>query len=264
MSEESEELSSAVKKQIQRNREKAIILKRSKLVSHPYSKGAVYSEDTTTIKIGATKFKDTGGGFLLEEMPDEQEFENIVKELDAPTPIIEYDRPFCETCEKPFATSWLFDNFEFKCCDLCKDPEMHKLITKTEAKDSYLLKDCDLDKREPILKFIKQKNPHNSHWGDMKLYLRLQVEKRALEVWGSEEKIEEERTLREEKKVMAKSKKYEKHLKELRKGMRSSLYDRTTAGPHVHNFGPETYDEEEDEYHRKCTTCPYEETFEKM
>lgn len=53
-------------------------------------------------------------------------------------------------------------------------------------------------------------------------------------------------------------------MKELRKGMRSSLFDRTKAGKHTHDFGPETYNEEDDTYNRKCTTCPYEETFEKM
>lgn len=56
-----------------------------------------------------------------------------------------------------------------------RDPEVHKLVTRTKAKDFYLLKDCDLDKREPLLKFVKQKNPHNARWGDMKLYLELEV-----------------------------------------------------------------------------------------
>jgi hypothetical protein len=32
-----------------------------------------------------------------------------------------------------------------------------------------------LDERSPPLKFIVRKNPHNPRWGDMKLYLRLQV-----------------------------------------------------------------------------------------
>lgn len=50
----------------------------------------------------------------------------------------------------------------------------HCLISKTDAKKEYLLKDCDFDKREPPLKFILRKNPHNKH-GNMKLYLRLQV-----------------------------------------------------------------------------------------
>jgi DNA-repair protein complementing XP-A cells len=31
------------------------------------------------------------------------------------------------------------------------------------------LKDCDLDKREPALRFIVRKNPHNRRWGEMKL-----------------------------------------------------------------------------------------------
>lgn len=53
--------------------------------------------------------------------------------------------------------------------------DKHKLITKTEAKQEYLLNDCDLEKREPALKFIVKKNPHHSQWGDMKLYLKLQV-----------------------------------------------------------------------------------------
>lgn len=55
--------------------------------------------------------------------------------------------------------------------------EKHTLITKTDAKNEYLLKDCDLEKREPPLKFIVRKNPHNVRWGEMKLYLHLQVRK---------------------------------------------------------------------------------------
>lgn len=59
---------------------------------------------------------------------------------------------------------------------LIRDDEVkHKLISRTEAKQLYLLKDCDLDKREPVLRFVLRKNPHNPHWGDMKLYLKLQV-----------------------------------------------------------------------------------------
>jgi len=89
------------------------------------------------------------------------------------------------------------------------------LITRTDAKNTYLLKDCDFDKREPPLKFLLRKNPHDSRWGDMKLYLQLQVEDRALEVWGSLEELEleRERERREEKREMSKAKKYNKHLK---------------------------------------------------
>ena len=51
----------------------------------------------------------------------------------------------------------------------------HGLVTRTEAKSEFLLKDCDLDLREPSLRYITRKNPQRSHWSEMKLYLRLQV-----------------------------------------------------------------------------------------
>lgn len=51
----------------------------------------------------------------------------------------------------------------------------HKLITRTEAKTQYMLKDCDFDMRKPPLRFISKKNPHNPRYGDMKLYLKAQV-----------------------------------------------------------------------------------------
>lgn len=258
-----ENLPAYLKDRIERNRQKALALKQSRLVHHPYAKGEVVSIDKTTIKIGASKFKDTGGGFLLEENPEETDTDDLpVAQTEAA--IAEPDRPECRTCETPFATSFLFDTFDCKCCDNCKDLDIYKLITKTEAKSKFLLQDCDIEKREPPLKFIKRKNPHNVRWGDMKLYLELQVEKRAIEVWGNMEKLEEEKEKREEKKVLTKTKKYKKQLKELRMSMRSSLYDRTSAAAHVHDFGPEVYNEEDDTYTQKCTTCPYQETFEKM
>jgi len=86
----------------------------------------------------------------------------------------------------------------------------HSLITKTEAKQEYLLKDCDLDKREPVLKYILRKNPHNANWGEMKLYLHLQIEQRALEVWGSEENLLKEKEIRDIKRDGAKIKKFNK------------------------------------------------------
>ncbi|XP_066158137.1 DNA repair protein complementing XP-A cells homolog isoform X1 [Euwallacea fornicatus] len=258
------DLSKYLKDRIEKNRQRALTLRNAKLVHHPYAKGEIVSIDKTTIKIGATRYKDTGGGFLLEENPEQSEQDELsIVPPEAP-PIVEPDRPECRDCHKLFATSWLFDNFGCKCCDECKESETYKLITKTEAKTKYLLQDCDLEKREPPLKFIKRKNPHNTHWGDMKLYLELQVESRAVEVWGSTEELEEEKDRREEKKVIAKNKKYNKKLKELRMSIRSSMYDRTSAGSHVHEFGVEIYNEEDDTYTRNCTTCPYVETFEKM
>ncbi|KAJ8940344.1 hypothetical protein NQ314_010743 [Rhamnusium bicolor] len=238
MTETSEEdLPRFIKLKVEKNRQKAIIIKRTKLLLHTMTK----AESATAVQIDTTKHMDTGGGFLIEVKHDTIDVKNVIPQVQAP--VFKPDQPFCEICNKRFATSWLFDNFTLKCCDTCRNPEVHKLLTKTEAKDIYLLRDCDLDKREPLLKFIKQKNPHNMRWGDMKLYLQNQVGKRAIEVWGSEEKIKEEKVRRQERKVRIKTIKFQKQLRELKKRVRSSLYDRTTAVSHTHEFSSETYNQ---------------------
>lgn len=142
--------------------------------------------------------------------------------------------------------------------------DKHSLITKTEAKSEYLLADCDFDKREPPLKCIMRKNPHNNRWGSMKLYLHIQVEERALMVWETKEALIAEKKLREGKKETAKAKKYSKQMKELRMNVRSSLFDKTKGRTHTHNFGPESYNEEEDIFSHTCTICHLTESYEKM
>lgn len=257
-------LTPAQKAMIERNRQKALQIRKAKLMPHPYAKVDKASAEKTIVRSKSTKVVDTGGGFLLEETHDPNshgEQGEIVKDLG---PILPPDCPVCEECQQEFSDSSLFQSFDHPVCDGCRDNEdKHSLITRTDAKNEYLLKDCDLDKREPPLKFIVRKNPHNPRWGDMKLYLHLQIEKRALEVWGSEEALLEEKELRDEKRSASKIKKYNKQLKALRMNVRSSLYDRTSAATHVHTFGPETHIEE-DSYTRTCTTCQFVDEFEKM
>lgn len=134
---------------------------------------------------------DSGGGFLIEQEVISEAIngaaagatpveENVVNDI-LPLPIT-YET--CLDCNDQFTESYLMKNFDYCVCDRCRDTEdKHSLITRTEAKNEYLMKDCDFDKREPPLKCIIRKNPHNVRWGEMKLYLHLQVEKRALEIW---------------------------------------------------------------------------------
>lgn len=125
------------------------------------------------------------------------------------------------------------------------------------------MKDVDFDKREPVLKYLTRPNPHNSHWGDMKLYLRIQVERRAKEVWGTLEEISKHREKREETRVESKMKKYNKKMKSLRMSARSSLYTRDLSS-HQHNWDNEVYNEEDDNYTHTCDECGQSETFEKL
>ncbi|NWW59562.1 XPA protein, partial [Ifrita kowaldi] len=178
-------------------------------------------------------------------------------------PVLEFDYLICGDCGKEFMDSYLMQHFDWATCDNCRDVEdKHKLITRTEAKEEYLLKDCDLDKREPVLRFIVKKNPHNSRWGEMKLYLKVQVIKRSLEVWGSEEALQEAKELRRDSREKMKQKKFDKKVKELRRAVRSSLWKKETS-IHEHEYGPEE-NIDEDTYKKTCTVCGHELTYEKM
>ncbi|XP_059479750.1 DNA repair protein complementing XP-A cells homolog [Neocloeon triangulifer] len=266
-------LTALQKERIEINRLRALKLKELREKTKPYTnkkwssfggddKAAFFDKDKNVMRVQGTKMIDTKGGFFIKETDGETEKE--IKITEDPQPIVnDLDRPECLECSESFDDSFLLNNFDYSVCDKCKNQdEQHALITKTDAKNTYLLKDCDLDKREPPLKFLLRKNPHDVRWGEMKLYLQLQVEERALEVWGNLEEIELERERRDEKREKSKAKKYSKHMKGLRMQVRSSLYDKTKAN-HEHEFGPET-DLGDDNYSHTCTTCGYEETFEKM
>ncbi|XP_077427098.1 DNA repair protein complementing XP-A cells [Vanacampus margaritifer] len=253
------ELSAAMRAKIERNRQRALMLRQARIASRPSDA----EQSGTPAKI--CKTIDSGAGFFIEEEESLEEKQKASKVVHQPAPVIELDYLFCDDCQKPFMDSYLSNSFDLSVCDKCRDSnEKHKLISRTEAKDNYLLKDCDLDMREPPLKYILRKNPHNPHWGDMKLYLKLQVEKRCMEVWGSEAALEEAKEAREENREVQKQKRFNKKVKELRRAVRSSMWAKDTSA-HQHEYGPEVVvDLEEDLYKKTCKTCGHELTYEKM
>ena len=92
-------------------------------------------------------------------------------------------------------------------------PDDYELITRTDAKKEFLLKDCDFDFREPMLKFIVKKNPHNKKWGEMKLYLKFQCRERAMTVHESEENLEDKKEIRVINLQKTRQKNYENKIK---------------------------------------------------
>ncbi|XP_025416959.1 DNA repair protein complementing XP-A cells homolog isoform X2 [Sipha flava] len=267
------ELTEEQRKRIEENRQKAILLRqeKSKFRAHTSQKPVVSQkvdqDNIITVTVAGQSYVDTEAGFLLnkDDLSDTNKQVSLAPE---PNPILlKSEQPNCLECNQEFGISFLMTNFDHPVCDRCKEKfgkEKFDLITKTEAKKEYLLKDCDIDLRTPPLKFILGKNPHNSRWGEMKLYLILQVEKRALEVWGSEEEVERQIELRHEKQKASKLKMYKKKLKDLRKSTRSSLYTKVTKASHEHVFDSEIYNEKEDNYERTCITCGFHEIFEKI
>ncbi|XP_077989108.1 DNA repair protein complementing XP-A cells homolog [Glandiceps talaboti] len=260
-------LSDTQRAKIERNRQRALLLRQARLTSQPYP---VSRHDRSVDKADVVGTKmpgrliDTGAGFLLEEENENDKDVDKIKIVEQPAPIIDDDRPSCEECNKQFSESYLLNHYNVDVCDGCRDNEgKHALVTKTDAKQHYLLKDCDFDRREPPLKFIVRKNPHNSRWGDMKLFLKSQVEARALEIWGSEENIVEQKEKRVFNKEKLKRKKFDKKVKELRREVRSSLWTKDVS-THEHTYGEETYIEATDMYNKKCTSCGHLLSYEKM
>ena len=256
------ELSQGQKKRMEKNKLKALALKKAKLMAHPYNNKKLESKTTVSKE---KKLVDGGGGFFIEDDDEDTKTkETVITEL--PPPIMPPDQPNCDECDKDFADSYLFRTFDHPVCDDCKNMERdgpHELITKTDAKKQFLLTDAHFERDGNPLKFLLRKNPHNPRYGDMKLFLRLQIEKVALDVWGSEEDLEAEIEKREANKVLLKEKKYQKKMKELRKAVRSSLFTKNLAA-HTHKYGEETYDEDKDEYSKTCDECGHVLTYEKM
>lgn len=172
----------------------------------------------------------------------------------------------CADCRKPLLNSYLWDKFNHPVCDTCRDEKGdHKLISRTDAKNQYLLKDCDLDFRKPVLRFISKKNPHNPRYGDMKLYLKAQLEQRCLDVYGSKEEFEKTKETRAAQKESRMEKRFEKKIKEMRQQVRGPKGVRGNQDKaHEHVYGEESYDAKKDEYWKICKICGYKLTFEKL
>uniref|UniRef100_A0A8C2SVJ7 XPA, DNA damage recognition and repair factor n=1 Tax=Coturnix japonica TaxID=93934 RepID=A0A8C2SVJ7_COTJA len=276
-------ISAAAMARMERNRRRALALRQARLAARPYP-----AAGGARVR-GPAKDVDTGGGFFLQDEEEEQHSaDRIVHppgngagagkegrralrgDAGRAVPRVFFLPPFPGfLVPSPLSLPPFFLARRAVHTAVCavlalrngkvghgalpsRDTEdKHKLITRTEAKEEYLLKDCDLDKREPVLRFIVKKNPHNPRWGDMKLYLKLQVIKRALEVWGSEESLQEAKEQRRDSREKMKQKKFDKKVKELRRAVRSSLWKKTTS-IHEHEYGPEE-NIDEDTYKKTCT-----------
>lgn len=121
------------------------------------------------------------------------------------------------------------DVFDCSVCQSCKEkmPEKYSLLTKTEAREDYLLTDPELRDNE-LLPWLEKPNPHKTHWHNMQLYLRYQVEAYAFsdKRWGSAEALDAEFERRQEDKKKKKEKKFKARLEDLKKRTRVEAYKR--------------------------------------
>ena len=159
-------------------------------------------------------------------------------------------------------------------CTPCKEkhPDKYSLLTKTEAKEDYLLTDPEL-RDEELLPHLERPNPHKSTWNNMMLYLRYQVEEYAFSAkkWGSSEKLDEEYSRREDEKKKRKDDKFRSKLNELKKKTRVEAYRRSRRegqggkfgddvgrdGKHEHTWG-RPMDNEDGVPVKRCADCGME------
>eukprot|EP00511_Aplanochytrium_stocchinoi_P010962 CAMPEP_0204872506 /NCGR_PEP_ID=MMETSP1348-20121228/38357_1 /ASSEMBLY_ACC=CAM_ASM_000700 /TAXON_ID=215587 /ORGANISM="Aplanochytrium stocchinoi, Strain GSBS06" /LENGTH=306 /DNA_ID=CAMNT_0052027399 /DNA_START=35 /DNA_END=952 /DNA_ORIENTATION=- len=93
----------------------------------------------------------------------------------------------CIVCSKPNVENKMLVHFKVAICYVCKssDPQ-YKLMTKTRAKQEYLLNDKILDK----MNSLSINNPRHGAWSSMRLYLTCQVQQACIQKYGSLEEME--------------------------------------------------------------------------
>ncbi|RDW93947.1 DNA repair protein RAD14 [Aspergillus mulundensis] len=167
------------------------------------------------------------------------------------------------------------EELQCRVCHACKEkfPERYSLLTKTEAKEDYLLTDPELRDTE-LLPHIERPNPHKSTWNNMMLFLRYQVEEYAFsdKKWGSPEALDAEFEKRENDKKRRREVKFKTKLDDLKKRTRVEAYRRNRQGAaggnfgdeiggrgkHVHQWGRSIMDPETGIGTKKCVDCGME------
>ncbi|KAJ9212796.1 hypothetical protein DTO166G4_5608 [Paecilomyces variotii] len=159
-------------------------------------------------------------------------------------------------------------------CNSCKEKytEKYSLLTKTEAKEDYLLTDPEL-RDEELLPHLEKPNPHKATWNNMMLYLRYQVEEYAFspKKWGSPEALDAEFERREQDKKRRREAKFKTKLQDLKKRTRVEAYRRNRKGAaggnfgddlgggrHVHQWGRAVENPESGISVKKCVDCGME------
>jgi DNA-repair protein complementing XP-A cells len=278
MSHPDEHLTTEQLERIERNRQRALQLRACSTKSYESQHKHLLTAPIRKQQI------DSHAGFFLDDDPTSVDQQPATYD---DVPIIRQTRVnqlditgmACQHCQMNFLASYLHKHFDEPICDTCRDKySMHdedeeindehdirySLITRTQAKEKYLLSDYDLDKRQPILKCIEKKNPHNQRWGVMRLYLRCQLQRLSDEIHQG--KTDEKLIEREDKKAERKRKQYEKQVEQLRLDVRTSLLTKRVKIVHEHTYDDDKiiYDQQTETYTKTCRECGHEYQYEEL
>lgn len=216
------------------------------------------------------------------------------------------ERKKCRECGN-LEIDWVWEEV-FGCCVCagCKEkfPDKYSLLTKTECREDYLITDREPSSPPPsrqynsehpadilthetaelrdkdLLPHLSRPNPHKTHWHDMMLFLRYQVEEYAFTTkWGSAEALDAEFARREAAKKKRKEEKFRGKLLDLKKKTRADAFRRGTGSlaggdarfgegiasggagnvkKHVHEWGRAVVDGESGMSTKTCVGCGME------
>ena len=188
----------------------------------------------------------------------------------------------CVDCKEKLGQDKFFEAFTLSVCFDCQragkgQGGKYQVITKSKAKDEYLLTDRHLAKERGGLGCMTVPNPRDNRYGDMRLYLRAQVEQLALQLWGSDEALFDEKERRVQERLQKAEQKKRKASKPGHGGDRNQAAAKRQAAQaakhrahvasvaHTHSFSPdEVYDEESDTWTKTCTECGFEVQYERL
>ncbi|KAI7862726.1 XPA protein C-terminus-domain-containing protein [Spinellus fusiger] len=203
---------------------------------------------------------DTKGGYIVEEekdpVPDKRKEETIKITPYLPTSIDASENPKCKECDSMDLDPVFFQIFSIHVCPACREKyaDKYSLITKTEAKEDYLLTDPELRDKD-LLPHWSKPNPRKSTWNNMMLYVREMVEEYAFKKWGGPEGLDSEYERREAQKKETKEKKLKEKMADLRrKTMTSSWERKRQEGSHQHTF-EEVVENKDGVTTQKCLVC---------
>ncbi|KAI8061699.1 XPA protein C-terminus-domain-containing protein [Gongronella butleri] len=229
---------------------------------------------TTFYEYDLSTFENTKGGFIIDEAAAEKinQFKDKTTKIDPdyckmegkatgllPQRLLSLEPeevPKCRDCGSTDVDPIFVQVFHIPVCYTCKDncPERYSLITKTEAKEDYLLTDPELKDPE-LLPHWSKPNPRKSTWNNMMLYVREMVEAYAFKKWDGPEGLDAEYERRESQKKDKKDKKFKDKLADMRRRTMTSQWERKRQqGPHKHDFG-DTFEDDEGTTYQECRTC---------
>jgi len=109
----------------------------------------------------------------------------------------------CDECGSLSLDQIMRAQFDETVCLKCRrETEAYKTMTKTKAKEEFLLTDDDLRS----LKFHHVANPRRIGWSMMKLYLVKHLEELSVQRWKTKEGLEKEKKRRLEERVVKRQK----------------------------------------------------------